>query len=135
MDMKSSITNFYYILSPIYHLSFLGEKSYLSFTMKTYLSLVVLFSSMHFNKEVNHNLQNHQKSIAQQDFLVLDTLKVDDHSRITFTKRIRNVLPIQIGDIIGVYQSKKNGEIILNIQREGDIIDAWVLKRAVEQNY
>jgi hypothetical protein len=103
--------------------------------MKTYLSLVVLFSSMHFNKEVNHNLQNHQKSIAQQDFLVLDTLKVDDHSRITFTKRIRNVLPIQIGDIIGVYQSKKNGEIILNIQREGDIIDAWVLKRAVEQNY
>jgi hypothetical protein len=126
MDMKSSITNFYYILSPIYHFSFLGDK--------TYLSLIVLFSSMHFNKEVNHNLQHHQKDVTQQDFLLLDTLKVDDHSRITFTKRIRNVIPIQIGDIIGVYQSKKNGEIILNIQREGDIIDAWVLKRAVEQN-
>lgn len=90
---------------------------------------------MHFNRKWDNTLEKLSKSVNSHDFLSLDTLKVDDHSRITLTKRVRNVLPVQTGDSIAVYQSKKNRDVIFNIEREGSIVDTWVCKRVLNDNF
>jgi CheY-like chemotaxis protein len=63
---------------------------------------------------------------------ILDTIKVDDHSRITFTKRIRDIFPIKEGDIIAVYNDNmgnKHDKLVFKIQRDGILIDTFILKR------
>ena len=53
--------------------------------------------------------------------IAIDTVKIDEHSRFTFTKRIKKLFPIEPGDIIAVYQDRENGQVILNFQRSGTI--------------
>jgi CheY-like chemotaxis protein len=67
-------------------------------------------------------------------FTILDTIKVDDHSRISFTKRIREFFPIMEGDIIAVYKDNminNHDKLIFKIQRGDVLIDTFILKRTV----
>ncbi len=80
---------------------------------------------MRFNKKNDNNTR------FENRLTVLDTIKIDDHSRLTFTKRIREIYPIKVNDIIIVYKDNmdKYNKLIFEVQRGSRIIDTWVLKR------
>jgi CheY-like chemotaxis protein len=62
--------------------------------------------------------------------IAIDTIKMDENSRLTFTKKVKGVFPIRSGDTIGVYQDKyNNDELTFKIQRGNSIIDNWIVKR------
>jgi CheY-like chemotaxis protein len=54
--------------------------------------------------------------------LAVDTLKIDDHSRVTFTKEVRRIFPIRPGDTIAFFHDRKTNEIIIRIQRDSKIV-------------
>jgi CheY-like chemotaxis protein len=61
---------------------------------------------------------------------VVDAIPLDKHSRLTITKKVKNVFPIVAGDIIVIYQDKYNSkELLFKIQRGSDIVDNWIVKR------
>jgi CheY-like chemotaxis protein len=66
------------------------------------------------------------------NFLSVDTLKIDDHLRLRFSKRTRKMLPVQAGDELAVFQRKKDNVMIVNLQRDGHVVDIWILKRLSE---
>jgi CheY-like chemotaxis protein len=80
---------------------------------------------------LRYNKKDDNKTRIENRLTVLDTVKIDDHSRLTFTKRIREIYPIKVNDIIIFYKDNmdKYDKLILEVQREGRIIDNWVLKR------
>jgi CheY-like chemotaxis protein len=85
---------------------------------------------LHFNRK--RAIESNQYTVnntTKGDFVLIDNLKVDDHSRITFTKRIRNIFSVDIGDMIEVYQSLKNSDITFIVKRKGIIIDTWICKK------
>jgi adenine/guanine phosphoribosyltransferase-like PRPP-binding protein len=43
--------------------------------------------------------------------------------RITFTKRIRDIFSVEIGDMIEIYQNLKNSDVIFTVKRKGIIIN------------
>jgi CheY-like chemotaxis protein len=62
--------------------------------------------------------------------IAVDTIKVDDHVRLTLTRKVRHIFPINAGDILGIYQDKyNNDELVFKIQRDKEIVDSWVVKR------
>src|SRR5215213_2519530 len=69
-------------------------------------------------------------SFDSNRFIVVDSIKVDEHSRLTFTKKVKNVFPIVAGDTIVVYQDKYNcKELLFKVQRSSDIVDMLTVKR------
>lgn len=88
---------------------------------------------------LHFNIKSDDDSLIQQRLAILDTIKVDDHQRLTFTKRIREVFPIKEGDIISVYRDSmdKSNKLVFKLQRENVTIDTFILKRdetLVEKN-
>lgn len=62
--------------------------------------------------------------------IAIDTIRIDDHVRLTLTRKVRHVFPINAGDTLVVYQDKYNSdELLFKIQRDKDIVDNWVVKR------
>jgi CheY-like chemotaxis protein len=59
-----------------------------------------------------------------KSLLAIDTLKVDNRSRITLTKDVRGILPFKPGDRIAIYQDRTNCDIVLKVQRGSVLIDA-----------
>ena len=95
-----------------------------------------LGDKLHFNGKrgvIGSNRDTVNNNTINQNFLIIDNLKVDDHSRITLTKRIRNIFLIETGDMIEMYQSLENGDIILIIKRRGTVIDTWVCKKRIDK--
>jgi CheY-like chemotaxis protein len=82
---------------------------------------------------LRYNKKDDNKTRIENRLTVLDTVKIDDHSRLTFTKRIREIYPIKVNDIIIFYKDNmdKYDKLIIEVQREGRIIDNWVLKRNI----
>jgi hypothetical protein len=69
-------------------------------------------------------------SFDSNRLIVVDTIEVDEHSRLTFTKKVKNVFPIQARDTIVVYQDKYNSkELLFKIQRGNNVVDNWTVKR------
>jgi CheY-like chemotaxis protein len=56
--------------------------------------------------------------------VAIDTLKVDNRSRLTLTKEVKDILSVKPGDKLAVYQDKGNSDIILRVQRESRVVDA-----------
>jgi CheY-like chemotaxis protein len=82
---------------------------------------------MRFYKKIDDNY-------TRDRFTILDTVKVDDHSRISFTKRIREFFPIKEGDIIAVYKDNminNHDKLVFKIQRGDVLIDTFILRRTV----
>ncbi len=66
---------------------------------------------------------------SDTNLIVVGTIKVDEHSRLTFSKRIKTVFPIFPGDTVVVYQELSNNELIFKVQRHNEISDTWIVKR------
>jgi bifunctional DNA-binding transcriptional regulator/antitoxin component of YhaV-PrlF toxin-antitoxin module len=89
---------------------------------------------LHFNRRRvsgsnQDTINNNNNNTINSNFLLIDNLKVDDHSRITFTKRIRNIFSVEIGDMIEIYQNLKNSDITFIVKRKGIIIDTWICRK------
>jgi CheY-like chemotaxis protein len=90
---------------------------------------------MHFNstnKIMNKSEDSLFDNYHSGDFFAIDTISIDDHSRFTFTKRLKEVFPIESADTIAVYKNRLNNEIIFNIQRSASIVDTWICKKSDE---
>ena len=78
----------------------------------------------------SHSFDDNRTSFDSNRLIVVDTIKVDEHSRLTFTKKVKNILPILAGDAIVVYQDKYNNkELLFKIQRGNNVVDNWTVKR------
>jgi hypothetical protein len=64
----------------------------------------------------------------------VDTLKLDDHSRLTLTRKFINIFHIDIGDTLAVYQKAKADGLFLNIQSKGEVTERWRLSQLVEND-
>ncbi len=87
---------------------------------------------MHFNKEPGAS-SNNGASLGNpirsaNGLLVIDCVLVDEHSRLTITKRIKKFLPVETGDLLAFYKSPKNDDIVLRVQREDQIVFSWFIK-------
>jgi CheY-like chemotaxis protein len=63
------------------------------------------------------------------NLFVVGTIKVDEHSRLTFSKRIKTVFPVFPGDTIAVYQEMATNDLIFKVQRYNEVTDIWSIKR------
>jgi hypothetical protein len=78
----------------------------------------------------SHSFDHDRTSFDSNRLIAVDTIRVDEHSRLTFTKKVKNVFPIVVGDTIVVYQDKYNKkELLFKIQRGNNIVDNWIVKR------
>ena len=76
------------------------------------------------------SFDDNQTSLDSNRLIVVDTIRVDEHSRLTFTKKVKNIFPILAGDTIVVYQDKYNSkELLFKIQRGSNVVDNWTVKR------
>ena len=89
---------------------------------------------MHFNVEIpKYGGDSSQRSKMQPNSenvhdVGIDTLMIDDHYRFTWSKKLRKVFPVEIGDTVSIYQTQANS-LILEIQRGMSIVDRWMLLR------
>jgi CheY-like chemotaxis protein len=85
----------------------------------------VIYIGLHFNKPNTDNI------LLENRLTVLDTIKIDDHLRLTLTKRIREIFLVKEGDILTFNKDNmdKDNKLIIKVQREDTIIDTWILKR------
>jgi CheY-like chemotaxis protein len=86
---------------------------------------------MHFNSTHKSTILGNAQTgkYTKTELFAVDAVNIDDHSRFTFTKRLKKVFPVQSGDTIAVYQNEQNDKIILNVQRSGSIVGSWICKR------
>ena len=78
-------------------------------------------------KNPGHNISD--GSSQNEDLLAIDSLKIDDHSRLTLTKSLRKVFSVEMDDILAIFQDTKTDDLIIKIQRNERIVDSWVMKR------
>ncbi|MDQ6723722.1 MAG: hypothetical protein M3Z01_05590, partial [Thermoproteota archaeon] len=60
---------------------------------------------------------------------VVGVIKVDEHSRLTFSKRIKSVFPILPGDTIVVYHDLSNSDLLFKVQHYNEAPNIWIIKR------
>jgi CheY-like chemotaxis protein len=69
------------------------------------------------------------KDFDNKRLVLVDSVRVDEHSRLTLTKRVREVYPIVAGDTIIVYQDRYNKDLLFDVQRQNNIVDRRVVRR------
>ena len=74
-----------------------------------------------------HNISD--GSPQNEDLIAIDALRIDDHSRLTLTKKLRKVFSVEMDDVLAIFQDKKTDDLIIKIQRNERIVDSWVMKR------
>ena len=86
---------------------------------------------MHFNAEKETKDKDLSKWFFRSNtysfdidrLIAIDTIRADDHVRLTLTRKIRRVFPIDAGDILVIFQDKYNSdELLFKIQRDKDIV-------------
>ena len=60
--------------------------------------------------------------------ITIDTINVDDYSRLTLTRKLKKVLPIIPKDTITVYQDRYNKDLIFTIQHELNTTDSFIIQ-------
>lgn len=71
----------------------------------------------------------HLKNFDLNRLLVIDSIRVDEHSRLTVTKRMKDVLPIMAGDTITVFQDRYNKDLLFDIQHQSNTVNTWVIRK------
>ena len=67
--------------------------------------------------------------------ITIDTISVDEHSRLTLTRKLKKVLPIIPKDTITVYQDRYNKDLIFAIQHEStNTTDSFIIKTKTSSN-
>ena len=80
---------------------------------------------MHFNGKTAEN----KFGSGNGDLIAIDALRIDDHSRMTLTKKLRKVFSVEIDDVLAIFQDKKNGDLRIKIQRGENVVDSWIMSR------
>ena len=71
----------------------------------------------------------YSSSFDSNRLITVDTISVDDHSRLTITKKLKKVLSIKPKDTITVYQDRYNKDLIFAIQHnESNTTDRFIIK-------
>ena len=83
---------------------------------------------MRFYEKKITNLDSFSSFFNINRLITIDTLSVDDHSRLTLTRKIKKVLPIMPKDTITVYQDRYNKDLIVAVQHESNTIDSFIIK-------
>ncbi len=83
---------------------------------------------MRFYAKKTSNLDSFSSFFNINRLISIDTISVDDHSRLTLTRKIKKVLPIMPKDTITVYQDRYNKDLIVLIQHESNTIDSFIIK-------
>jgi CheY-like chemotaxis protein len=63
------------------------------------------------------------------NLIVVGVIKADEHSRLTFTKRIKSVFPIFPGNTVVIYQDTLSNDLIFKVQHDKVISDTWIVKK------
>jgi CheY-like chemotaxis protein len=73
--------------------------------------------------------ENIDSSFDNNRLTSIDVISLDKQSRVTLTKNIKKIIPLEPSDKIAVYQDRYNKNIILKVQKqeEKNRIDNWVL--------
>ena len=90
----------------------------------------------------NNKLQNQRKSVTSKsssidyssafdisNLIVVGVIKADEHSRLTFTKRIKSVFPVFPGNTIVIYQNPVTNELLFKVQHNNTVSDTWIVKK------
>src|SRR5215472_11638042 len=84
-------------------------------------------STLHFNKSIFYQTENGLVNVFDNNqFVAIDTVRIDDHSRFIFTKKLKKIFPVQLQDTIAFYQNNHNNKIIINIQRGTNVVGTWI---------
>ncbi|HEX2407760.1 MAG TPA: response regulator [Nitrososphaeraceae archaeon] len=84
---------------------------------------------MRFNAKKTSNLDSFSSLFDINRLITIDTTSVDDHSRLTLTRKIKKVLPVMPKDTITVYQDRYNKDLMVVIQHdESNTIDSFIIK-------
>ena len=83
---------------------------------------------MRFYEKKITNLDSFSSFFNINRLITIDTLSVDDHSRLTLTRKIKKVLPIMPKDTVTVYQDRYNKDLIVAVQHESNTIDSFIIK-------
>ena len=90
---------------------------------------------MHFNAKNPRNGDSIPPSSFESNrSIAIDTLTIDDHSRLTITRNLKKVLPIMPKDKIAVFQDRYNKDLVFSIQRENKIVDNLTIRRNYSRN-
>jgi CheY-like chemotaxis protein len=91
---------------------------------------------LHFNKKRDKNTNTTGLGIFDEEnfnmyrLLAIDTITIDQYSRLTLTNKVKNVLNIEAQDKIAVYQDTYTpDELLFRIQRGGSLVGNWKLMR------
>ena len=87
-----------------------------------------MHSSLFLSQTYTTTSDIHEISLAH-----IDTVKVDEKSRLVLTKKARDILHIQPKDTVVIYHDRVNNHVILKVQRgiNNNIVDSWILKRNI----
>ena len=90
----------------------------------------------------NNKLKNQRTSVASKsssidyssafdisNLIVVGVIKADEHSRLTFTKRIKSVFPVFPGNTIVIYQNPVTNELLFKVQHNNTVSDTWIVKK------
>jgi FixJ family two-component response regulator len=67
--------------------------------------------------------------------ITVDSISVDEHSRLTLTRKLKKVLPVIPKDTITVYQDRYNKDLIFAIQHEStNTTDSFIIKTKTSNN-
>jgi CheY-like chemotaxis protein len=85
---------------------------------------------LHFNTKSAWDKYSIPAPSFESDRLIaIDTLQVDNHSRLTLTKKMKEFLPIFPHDKIAVFEDRYNKDLIFAIQRQNSVIDNLLIRR------
>jgi CheY-like chemotaxis protein len=60
----------------------------------------------------------------------IDVLTIDKNSRLTLTKKVKKIIPLNTNNKIIVFQDTLTKNILLKVQHEETIIDSWILTKS-----
>jgi CheY-like chemotaxis protein len=90
---------------------------------------------LRFYEKKTPNLDSFSSFFDINRLITIDTTSVDDHSRLTFTRKIKKVLPVIPKDTITVYQDRYNKDLIVVIQHdESNTLDSFIIKTKISKS-
>ena len=90
---------------------------------------------MHFNAKNKQETSTTKSSIAnilidKERLSPIDVLTIDKNSRLTLTKKVKKIIPLNTNNKIIVFQDTLTKNILLKVQHEETIIDSWILTKS-----
>jgi CheY-like chemotaxis protein len=90
---------------------------------------------LRFNAKNKQETSTTKSSIAnilidKERLSPIDVLTIDKNSRLTLTKKVKKIIPLNTNNKIIVFQDTLTKNILLKVQHEETIIDSWILTKS-----